>query len=218
MNRDGYKSSETRQRLLEAGGEIFAEQGFRNARIREICNRAGANLAAVNYHFGDKEGLYVAVLKYSHGCTTQIEPLISKTEDDKSPEERLRTFIRSFLFHILDKGRPAWHGKLIAREMIEPTKALDAMIKDQIQPLHQKINSIVKDLLKTSMGDKRIHYCSLSILGQCLYYYHCNAVICRLFTEQGYTHNDIEKIADHITRFSLGAVKEYRKKKTKGER
>ena len=51
----------TKARLLEAAGEEFAEKGFELARVRAICERAGANLAAINYHFGDKEQLYVEV-------------------------------------------------------------------------------------------------------------------------------------------------------------
>ena len=58
----------TKSRLLEGAGEEFAEKGFELARVRAICDRAGANLAAINYHFGDKEHLYVEVLREAHRC------------------------------------------------------------------------------------------------------------------------------------------------------
>ena len=57
---------ETRNRLLNAAGEVFAEKGFKSATVRAICDRAGANIAAVNYHFGDKEHLYSEVLRFAH--------------------------------------------------------------------------------------------------------------------------------------------------------
>src|SRR5437660_1387164 len=55
---------ETRQRLIAAASEEFAQRGFANARVRHIVGQARANLAAVNYHFGGKEGLYRATLQY----------------------------------------------------------------------------------------------------------------------------------------------------------
>ncbi|MGQ9671001.1 MAG: TetR family transcriptional regulator, partial [Desulfosoma sp.] len=54
--RDGLA---TRARLLDAACDVFAEKGYRGARLADICRRAGANIAAVNYHFGDKASLYV---------------------------------------------------------------------------------------------------------------------------------------------------------------
>ena len=61
----------TRQRVLEAAVEVFAEQGFRKTTVRDICKRAHANVAAINYHFRDKEGLYTAVLQYAHQCACE---------------------------------------------------------------------------------------------------------------------------------------------------
>ena len=76
---------ETRRQLLEAAGEVFATAGFRNATVREICRRAGANLAAVNYHFGDKEALYAEVLRYAQQKAFEKYPLLPGVGADAGP-------------------------------------------------------------------------------------------------------------------------------------
>src|SRR5947209_14525298 len=109
---------ETRRRLLEAAGEVFAEQGFRSATIRDICQLAKANVAAVNYHFRDKQGLYTSVLQYACACSTDKYPPDLGVSAQATPEQRLHAYVRSLLLRMFDTGRPAWHGKLEAREMI----------------------------------------------------------------------------------------------------
>ncbi len=128
------KSQETRGRLLEAAGQTFAEHGFRAATVREICRRARANVAAVNYHFRGKEGLYEAVLRHWAGIALQKYPPSLGLRDGAPAEERLHAFIRAFLFRLTDKGRPAWHGRLVAREMVEPTGALDRLVRELMRP------------------------------------------------------------------------------------
>jgi AcrR family transcriptional regulator len=96
---------ETRRQLLEAAGEVFAEAGFRNATVREICRRAGANIAAINYHFGDKEKLYTEVLRYSHGKTLEKYPTLLGVAENSPPEKKLRAFIQSLLLRIFETGR-----------------------------------------------------------------------------------------------------------------
>ncbi|MEZ0264937.1 MAG: TetR/AcrR family transcriptional regulator, partial [Phycisphaerae bacterium] len=95
----------TRDRLVEAAGEVFAELGFRAATIRDISTRAGANVAAVNYHFGDKQALYTAVLRYAHGCAIEKYPPDMGLPPTAAPAKRLEAFVRSFLLRLLDTGR-----------------------------------------------------------------------------------------------------------------
>ncbi len=200
-------SNETRQRLLEAAGEVFAEKGFRNTTIREICHRARANLAAVNYHFGDKERLYLAVLVYAHTRAREKYPLFSGDSEDISPALRLRAFIHDLMFSLLDEGMPAWYSKLMAREMIEPTAALDTLVENMLRPMAQKLGAIVRELLRVGVTDEQVRYCQLSIVSQCLHYRHARPLIQRLFPKQQFGPADIQALVDHITRFSLCAVK-----------
>ncbi|MGH2359985.1 MAG: CerR family C-terminal domain-containing protein [bacterium] len=200
-------SRSTKQRLLEAGGEVFAEHGFRDATVREICQRAGANIAAVNYHFGDKERLYAAVWQYAVACAIEKYPPHLRLSDDATAEERLDAFIQSFLLGILDEGRPSWLGKLRAREMAEPTKVLDTLVEEAIRPRHALLMSIVRDLAGPGVSDEEIRLCAFSIVGQCLHYFHCQPVISRLYPQQKYGSDDIERLADHVTRFSLAALR-----------
>lgn len=200
---------ETRQRLLNAAGEIFAEHGFRAATIRDICDHANANIAAVNYHFGGKEGLYAAVLRYAYECSKGLYPPNLGLPPDTPPEQRLATFVRLWMLHIFDEGRPAWHGKLLSREMIEPTAALDNLINEHIRPRSQVLTAIIRDLLPPSASFDDVAHCVMSIIGQCIFYHHCRPVISRLYGAQQYTRPDIERLASHITHFSLAALKNW---------
>jgi AcrR family transcriptional regulator len=199
-------STETQQRLLEAAGEVFAEQGFRNATVREICQRARANVAAVNYHFGDKEGLYAAVIEYAQTRALEKYPLTRADRDDLPATQRLHLFIQQVIFSLFDEGAPAWRSKLMAREMIEPTAALDAVVDQIIRPTAQRLEAIVRELLGPAATDEQVRLCQMSIIGQCLHHRHSQPVIQRLFPQQQYGPEDVKVVADHITVFSLAAL------------
>src|SRR6202012_5005215 len=82
--------AKVRARLLEAAGEVFARKGFECATSREICLRAGVNLAAVNYHFGGVEALYIAALREAHTRTTWVDRLNLEGVDDLPAKEKLK--------------------------------------------------------------------------------------------------------------------------------
>ena len=209
---------ETRRQLLEAAGEVFATVGFRNATVREICRRAGANVAAVNYHFGDKEKLYAEVLRYAQQKAFEKYPLLPGVSADASPTDKLRAFVRSFLLRIFDSEPTAWFGKMMLREMIEPTGALDSLLEERMQPMADQLRGIVAEILGGLPNDEQARLCSLSVVSQCVFYHHCRQVVARLFPEQPLDATAVEPLADHITRFSLAAMKHMPEPKTSKSR
>jgi AcrR family transcriptional regulator len=200
--------AETRRQLLEAAGEVFAEAGYRDATVRDICRRAGANVAAVNYHFGDKETLYLEVLRYAHGRALEKYPPLLNVPADAPPEKKLRAFVHSLLLRIFDKGPTAWHGRIMLREMIEPSAALDSLVEERMRPMAGQLWQIVADILDCPLNHERVRQCSFSIVSQCVFYHHCRPVVSRLFPKDlPQDAAGIERLADHITRFSLAAMK-----------
>lgn len=199
------RSSDTRRRLLEAAGEVFAEHGFRVATIQEICRRADANIAAVNYHFTDKEQLYRAVLRYAEEECGGDHP--RELGPGATAEERLHAHVEWFLLHLLDDGRPAWHGRLLAREMIEPTAALDELVEGHIRESNVRLLGIVRDLMGPRASEAQVRTCAFSITGQCLFYHHCEPVITRLHPEVLIDREQVPALAEHITHFSLAGLR-----------
>jgi AcrR family transcriptional regulator len=198
----------TEQRLLEAAGEIFAEFGYRAATVRQICEKAGANVAAVNYHFRDKEGLYLAVLRSVPDAQAEKYPAQSGLSRDATPEQQLRGYVQTLLQRVFDAGRPGWHAKLLARELAEPTRALDTLLEDVARPLHQELGGIVRRLLGSGATDETVRLGALSVMGQCVYYQYARTVLKHLYPEQGSGAEDITRLVDHITKFSLAGLKE----------
>jgi AcrR family transcriptional regulator len=195
----------TRQRLLEVAGEVFAEHGYQNATVREICKRADANVAAINYHFGDKKGLYSETLRYwVRESLTKYPPNMGINETS-TPQQKLFAYVRSFFWRIFDEGRPSWYGKLMAREMIEPTHALEECAKETMRPTTELLRQIIRELLPDGTNEQ-IRRASLSVIGQMVFYHHCRPVIDKLYPDVCYSREEIDKLAEHVTEFSLAAI------------
>ena len=196
----------TKNHIIEVAGEIFADRGFRKTSVREICRRAGVNLAAINYHFGDKQRLYIEVLKHYKQIAFQINAQNYLACDTDPPNVQLASFIKSLVFRLLGEEQTSCFEKLMAREHIEPTSALDIFIEESIRPSFNALNAIVRQLLGSEIRDEKVILCSMSILGQCLYFKHSRPVIDRLLRQNHYTTKEINEIANHIKCFSLEAI------------
>lgn len=196
----------TRAKLLTAAGEVFAEVGFRDATVREICARAGANLAAVNYHFRDKLGLYREVLAYAGQEAITQYPPGAGTSEASSAAERLSAFVSNYLKRLFDQGRPAWHGKLMCREMSDPTEVLDDLTESFIRPQYQRLCGIVREMLGEAATDERVRLGASSVVGQCLFYKHAEAVLRRLEPTWDPTGTGRDALAAHIAGFALAGL------------
>ncbi len=193
------KADETRERTLEAAAEVFAAKGFRAATVREIVARAKVNLAAVNYHFGDKRRLYAEALEREMRRVHSRHPLDGGLPAGAPAERRLRAFVTGFLHRVTDRESRA--GRLMAREMIEPTAALDRLAERVIRPIYAGLVALVRELRKMSAAEAE--FAAKSILGQILFYKHCAPVVERI---DGRLPR-LDALAEHIARFSLGGVR-----------
>jgi TetR/AcrR family transcriptional regulator, regulator of cefoperazone and chloramphenicol sensitivity len=209
----------TRRRILDAAGEVFAAHGFRNATIREICSRAGANIAGVNYHFGDKERLYREVLLDSAALARERFPLDGGPNRAKpptvDPQAAIAIFVRAFIGKLFDPGRPAWHAKLISREMSEPTGALEEVAERYMKPDFARLKKAVAALLGPKARPTQVRHCASSIIAQCIFYHHCRPGAKMIMPEQEYDLASLDALAEHIIAFSLGAIASLRSASTK---
>ena len=137
---------ETRRRLLETAAMVFAENGFAAATIRMIAGRARVNVAAVNYHFGSKDGLYREVLRHVRALAYERYPTTYGLNAEATPEERLHAYVRSFLLRTIGEESVPGFGVLTMREMVEPTSALDMIVDEGIRSLFDQLVEIVRRL------------------------------------------------------------------------
>jgi AcrR family transcriptional regulator len=198
-------SDDIKSRLIESAGEAFAEKGYDAVGVREICQTAGANVAAVNYHFGDKRGLYIACLRHAQTCNVddQANP---NWPPDFNPADKLREFIRGMLESKLNASRPRWHLELMLREMGRPTDACREIVEDYIRPMANTLGAILQELMPDSVWNDRTWLIGFSIVSQVLFYYENQPVIRILMGSENFESLNVDVLTDHISRFCLAAL------------
>ncbi|MCC6231180.1 MAG: CerR family C-terminal domain-containing protein [Verrucomicrobiales bacterium] len=201
------RESATREQLLDAGSEVFAECGFRRATVRDICRRAGANVAAVNYHFGGKDELYLAVLRRNFQSALRRFPPDGGVPAGASAEERLAGFVRSFVDRIFVTGPDSCHGRILAREMVDPTPALDAVVETEMRGVARGLESLVREVMGPGAEGRDVWLAMASVVSQVVFYQHCRPVISRLLPGLRFAEGDLAMLAAHITRFSLAGLR-----------
>lgn len=194
----------TKARLLEAAGEEFAAKGYEKASIRKICDRVNANCAAVNYHFGSKEQLYVEAVLEAHRCGTEMLPASAFQEG--TPAQQLRRYIHHFLGHVLAISREnTWHQALMLREMIQPPPASEVLVREAIRPRFERLVEILRGVCPEA-EPRKLSALAFSVVGQCLHYRVARSISERLVGAELYETLDLDFLTNHITSFCLAAL------------
>jgi AcrR family transcriptional regulator len=197
---------ETRARLLYAAAHLFAERGYARVTVRDICKKARANVAAVNYHFGGKDGLYRAVMRHAMETMQATTKAASEAGRNLPAAERIRAFVSVFADRLLGVHHETWIHQLMLREMSDPTPALAMVAEEVLKPRMTYLSCAIAELLHCSPDDPRALRCALSVTCQFNSMLWTKAVAQLLDAEAG-VPGSIDEIAEHITRFSLGGMK-----------
>lgn len=197
----------TPHHILDVAAKLFAEHGYAAVTLKDIVKAAKVNVAAVNYHFGDKRNLYRNVLEQSLKNREQAAPLEKELERHSAPEDQLRCFIRALMIQLLDDSKPAIMSRLMLREAIEPTAAF-ARAVDQLPRRQLRIlDGIIARMVPPGISRTVVRRMSLSVLGQCVYYRYAEKILKRTDPHLFHTKRGIGAIAAHIYRFSRAAIK-----------
>jgi AcrR family transcriptional regulator len=204
------RGEETRQRLLEAAIRLFAADGFARVTVRDLCRAADTNLAAVNYHYGDKFGLYMAVARAAVDVMWSVNDL-GMPADSASPEQKLRHYIQTYISKITDfKGAATWIHRLMQHEMAEPTPAAAWIVEHAIRPRLRYLSGVVAELLGADTDDERVLWCVMMIQSQCMAFMP-NSIRQLVLSDwprlQSAATTDIDGIADRVMAFSLAGIR-----------
>jgi AcrR family transcriptional regulator len=201
----------TRAQLLEAACQVFAEKGYRKATIAEICKRGGANIAAVNYYFGNKETLYAEAWRLAFQRSLDAHPPDGGISASAPCEERLRGHVLSLMRRIIDPRNHEF--EIVRKELAHPTGLLTEVMRASIEPIGRAFAGIVGELLGLKASDRQVRLCQMSIMAQCLHPM-MRERFRKLFPAQASEplplNAGIEAIAEHVTRFSLAGIQEIR--------
>jgi AcrR family transcriptional regulator len=200
----------TRERLIASAARLFGARGFKRVTVREICRAARANVAAVNYHFGDKLGLYREVLQAAISEMRKTSDAARRAGEGGAPEDKLRAYIGVYIRRVVGSAPDSWIHQLMSRELADPTPALDLVVQQVIRPRLAYLGGLVAELLDCPVEDLRVARCAHSIQAQCVALIP-NPLAARLYPDVKMTPAALAALAEHIAGFSLAGIRAMRR-------
>lgn len=200
--------ADARCRMLNVAGPIFALRGYHQATVREICAAAEVNIASVGYYFGDKMGLYRAVVRQIRDEKSKRFP-IPDTSKYPDPSHWLLEFVRTLLQRMLaDGSSEGWQVRLMIREIQQPTEAMKDIVRDHFSPVLNQLCKTLAHLVDGPIDATRLKHLGLSVIGQCVHYCVSKHAIEELLADGDSARPayGLDEMAIHIASVSLAAA------------
>lgn len=198
----------TKQRLIESACEVFSEKGFRDTTIADICSHSQSNIAAVNYHFGDKENLYAIAWRYAFDKSLEAYPPEGNLTESDPPEQRLKARITSLLSRILDDGKVGYFSRMLFAEMANPTNSIDEVIEKAVMPQREKMFGILAQLLGEAATKENTCLCGVSIINMCSMFAVHNRLREKLLIPHQGANINKDILIEHVYTFTMGGIAE----------
>jgi len=194
---------ESRSRILDEAGKLFARDGFDGVTIRHIASRAGVNLAAVGYHFGSKKGLYHEVMcqiladvrPILEPAVTALQRGVAAAAGDRCALAALAAgFVRHTLTSVLLNDRLRWQHALLVREFAQPSEEFPMILTKAVDPMHDAVAELVGAASGRAPGDPATRLLTTDVVGQCMVYQIARTLVCARMGWDDYTPDTIETL------------------------
>lgn len=194
---------DSRQRLIDAGLEIFGSYNLEGATTRQLAEHAGVNQAAIPYYFGGKEGLYLAVVEYLFSSNfAVIGPMVSELQQElttKKPTRDqalalLKRLLGTMLERVLTRKASSTWARIIMREQMQPTQAFSLIYEKGIRHVHETVSMLLAIILEKKPTDRKVVLRSHMVVGQILIFLAGRETIRRRLDLTGYTDQEVKEI------------------------
>lgn len=196
----------TKERILDTAEILFAQKGYQAVSVRQITSAAECNLAAVNYHFGNKENLYLEVFRSRWvPRAKRLQESFRKylaSQDSLSESAVVRALAKAFVDGPLSDDERLRHTQLMTREMTQPTKAFKQVAENVIQPFFKEVLEQLESVSPDKVSEEEMLLNIFSIFAMVLYFNFARVAVSRL-TGRKYDPSFRAQLVEQITQFSL---------------
>ena len=195
--------NETKSLIMDCAAKLIAEYGYAKVTSKSICEKAQVNLAAINYHFGSREGLYTEILNKVHEYMLQADEINKILFSDVSAKEKVETFIDTFIDSLYSENN--WYLKVWAREVVNSSPIVNDILMQEALPRLDIVSQIFSQYTNLPVTDPELYSCILITLSP--------------FAITFLSHNtellpvqySREELISHLKRFIFAGLDEFKK-------